>query len=78
MNHETAVAMAVVLAVIVMTIIYSMISGGLNIGEQGVGNITERAEDDSTGRNLDFVSLRDMQNLTKSIEEHESRDAGKL
>ncbi len=55
MNHETAVAMAVVLAVIVITIIYSMISGGIDLGEQGVGNITERAEDDSRGQNLDFI-----------------------
>jgi len=56
MNHETAVAMAVVLAVIIITVLYGLISGGLGIGEQGVGNVTERAEDDNTGQNLDFTS----------------------
>jgi len=56
MNHETAVAMAVVLAVIIITVLYGLISGGLDIGEQGVGNVTERAEDDDTGQNLDFTS----------------------
>lgn len=55
MNHETAVAMAVVLAVIIITIIYSLISGGLGIGDQGIGNITERTDDDSDGPS--FASL---------------------
>ena len=56
MNHETAVAMAVVLAVIIITVLYGLISGGLGVGEQGVGNVTERAEDDDTGQDLDFTS----------------------
>lgn len=55
MNHETAVAMAVVLAVIIITLIYSLISGGLNVGETGVGNITERADEDDDGPS--FASL---------------------
>lgn len=55
MNHETAVAMAVVLAVIIITILYSLISGGIGIGEQGIGNITDRTDDGSDGPS--FASL---------------------
>lgn len=55
--------MAVVLAVLIITILYSLISGGIGIGEQGVGNITERANDDSLGENLGFTSYED--NISK-------------
>lgn len=55
--------MAVVLAVLIITILYSLISGGIGIGEQGVGNITDRANDDSLGENLDFTSHED--NISK-------------
>lgn len=47
MNHETAIAMAVVLAVIVITIIYSVISGGLNLGGDGISNLTDRADSEN-------------------------------
>lgn len=46
MNHETAVAMAVVLAIIVVVIVYGVILGGLETGEEGFANLTERPEQD--------------------------------
>lgn len=55
MNHETAIAMAVVLAVIVITIIYGLISGGIDMGEEGIGNLSDRADSD----NPSFASYTD-------------------
>ncbi len=66
--------MAVVLAVIIITILYSMISGGITIGERGVGNITERTEDGDRGMNLDFASS-DVESFPKPYNEINSPEA---
>jgi hypothetical protein len=76
MNHETAVAMAAVLAVLVMSILYTLVTGGIGIGETGVGNISDRAEQDGSGMNLDFSSYENGQNqpnLVGKIENSETQ-----
>lgn len=73
MNHETAVAMAVILAVIIITLIYSVISGGLSVGETGIGNITERADEDDGGPS--FASMEGKKSLIPEESSIKGREA---